>query len=147
MENGLEAVAAVTRSKYDLVLMDIHMPEMDGVTATMKIRSLPDPVSGVPIIALTADAMQGDREKYLEAGMNVYVAKPIDQRDLLSAISRCANVSMPDIDDPAFEALVSTEAPSTPGLGSPSARTLLSFLVARSVWMVLPVKAPHSGLR
>lgn len=86
---GLEAVAAVTRSSYDLVLMDVQMPEMDGTTAARKIRELPEPVASVPIIALTANAMHGDRERYLSAGMNGYVAKPIDQRELFSAIGTC----------------------------------------------------------
>ena len=72
------------------------MAEMDGISATRKIRSLPGPVRNTPIIAMTANAMQGDREKYLEAGMNDYVAKPIDQRDLLNAIARCADVAAPD---------------------------------------------------
>jgi hypothetical protein len=92
VKNGLEAVASVTRSNYDLILMDVHMPEMDGLTATEKIRALPGPMAGIPIIALTANAMQGDRQKYLRAGMNDYVAKPIDQRELHRAIKHCAEV-------------------------------------------------------
>jgi CheY-like chemotaxis protein len=91
VNNGLEAVAAVTRSPYDLVLIDIQMPEIDGVMATAKIRSLPGPVCDIPIIAMTANAMQGNREKYLGAVMKYYVAKPIDQRALLRAIARWAN--------------------------------------------------------
>ena len=106
VENGLEAVAAVTRSRYDVVLMDAHMPEMDGITATRKIRSLPEPVSNVPIIAITADAMSGDRGKFLEAGMNDYITKPIDQRELLKAIKRCVEVSTPDAKVPVDEAPV-----------------------------------------
>jgi hypothetical protein len=101
VENGLEAVAAVTRSNYDLVLMDIQMPEMDGVAATKQIRSLAGPVGQIPIIAMTANAMQGDREKYLLAGMNDYVAKPIDQRDFLTIITRIASIPMPEIDETA----------------------------------------------
>ncbi len=114
VENGLEAVSAVTRSNYDIVLMDIQLPEMDGITATEKIRSLPDPVARVPIIAMTANAMQGDREKYLEAGMNDYVAKPIDQREILSAIMRCTHVPMLDMDDAAFAAPLNTAEASQP---------------------------------
>lgn len=89
VSNGLEAVAAVTRSNYDLVLMDIQMPEMDGITATNQIRSLGGKLGQIPIIAMTANAMQGDREKFLAAGMNDYVSKPIDQRDMFDAIARC----------------------------------------------------------
>ncbi|MFT5440530.1 MAG: PAS domain S-box-containing protein [Alphaproteobacteria bacterium] len=97
VSNGLEALASVTRSPYDLILMDVQMPEMDGIAATEKIRSLPGPAGEIPIIAMTANAMQGDREKYLEAGMNDYVVKPTDQRDLLNAIARCAAVVRPDM--------------------------------------------------
>jgi CheY-like chemotaxis protein len=84
--NGLEAVAAVRQFSYDVVLMDIHMPEMDGMEATQKIRQLPGPVSQVPIIALTADAMDEDRKKMLKAGMNDHAAKPIKPRELFSTI-------------------------------------------------------------
>jgi PAS domain S-box-containing protein len=97
VQDGLEAVAAVTRSSYDLVLMDIEMPQMDGMEATKRIRSLPNKISAVPIIAMTANVMQGDREKYLGAGMNDYVSKPIDQRELISAVMGQSDISMPDM--------------------------------------------------
>ena len=67
VQDGLQAVAAVTRSNYDLVLMDVQMPQMDGTEATKRIRSLPNKISQIPIIAMTANAMQGDRETYLGA--------------------------------------------------------------------------------
>ncbi len=86
--NGVEAVEAVMRSDYDVVLMDIQMPEMDGPTAARRIRALGGTKSETPIIALTANAMKGDRERYLSAGMNDYVSKPINQRDLHEAIWR-----------------------------------------------------------
>ncbi len=95
--DGLEAVAAVTRSHYDLVLMDIQMPKMDGMEATKRIRSLPNKISEIPIIAMTANAMQGDRETYLGVGMNDYVSKPIDQRELINAIVRQSDIAMPDM--------------------------------------------------
>ena len=86
--NGLEALDAVMRTEFDLVMMDVNMPEMDGITATNRIRALPDPKSRLPIIALTANAMKGDREKVLSAGMNDYVSKPINPSKLGQAIER-----------------------------------------------------------
>ena len=88
--NGLEAVQALELVPYDLVLMDVQMPEMDGLEATRIIR---DPQSGVldhaiPIIAMTAHAMKGDREMCLKAGMDDYVAKPIQPEQLFAAIQR-----------------------------------------------------------
>jgi signal transduction histidine kinase/CheY-like chemotaxis protein len=86
VSDGVEAVNAVERDAYDLVLMDIRMPVMDGVEATQRIRALPGPAARLPIIAMTANAMVGDREEYLAAGMDDYVAKPIDFNILLSKI-------------------------------------------------------------
>ena len=86
--NGVEAVQAVQEAHYDIVLMDIHMPEMDGVAAAKKIRELEGDVGAVPIIALTANAMVGDREKYIEIGMNDYASKPVVLDELYGAISR-----------------------------------------------------------
>ena len=86
--NGLEAVSAVMRAPYDLILMDVQMPEMDGITATKRIREIEDSTAQIPIIALTANAMKGDRELYLESGMDDYVSKPIDPKALFSAIRR-----------------------------------------------------------
>ncbi len=86
--NGLEAVSAVMRGSYDLVLMDIQMPQMDGIAATEAIRALPGAVAGIPIVALTANAMTGDRERYLACGMNDYVSKPIDRETLYAVIER-----------------------------------------------------------
>ena len=88
--NGLEAVRALELIKYDLVLMDVQMPEMNGLDATRRIR---DPHSAVldhdvPIIALTANAMQGDRERCLEVGMSDYVSKPIAPRALEQALNK-----------------------------------------------------------
>lgn len=87
-ENGREAVDAVTRGPYDLVLMDVQMPVMDGVTATRRIREMPAPTGSIPIVAVTANAMKGDREAYLNAGMNDYVSKPIDPAKLGEAMRR-----------------------------------------------------------
>ncbi len=86
--NGAEAVEAVKRGSYDIVLMDIQMPEMDGPTATRLIRQLDGPIGRIPIIALTANAMMGHREEYLAAGMDDYVTKPVDRQLLLAAMTR-----------------------------------------------------------
>ncbi|MCG8552476.1 MAG: response regulator, partial [Desulfobacterales bacterium] len=83
--NGLLALEAVQKTKYDAVLMDINMPEMDGCTATRKIREQPE-FKDLPIIAMTANAMAGDREKTLAAGMNDYVPKPINVKKLLHVL-------------------------------------------------------------
>ncbi|MGB0631384.1 MAG: ABC transporter substrate binding protein [Alphaproteobacteria bacterium] len=86
--NGIEAVSAVVRGEYDVVLMDVQMPEMDGVTATRRIREMQGAQSQIPIIALTANAMKGDAEKYRAAGMSDYVSKPIEREKLQAAILR-----------------------------------------------------------
>ncbi len=90
--NGLEAVNAVRDDDDDLVLMDIQMPTMDGVSATREIRGLPGGKANVPIIAVTAGVVTGSRERFLAAGMNDYVPKPIRLADLYAAIDRCLGI-------------------------------------------------------
>lgn len=85
--NGVEAVSKVQGKPYAAVLMDIMMPVMDGVEASKQIRALDTPVAKIPIIALTANAMKGDREIYLSAGMDGYVSKPLSAASLFSALS------------------------------------------------------------
>ncbi|MBV9581368.1 MAG: response regulator [Chloroflexi bacterium] len=86
--NGLEAIAALERQPYDVVLMDVQMPELDGLEATRRIRAQWEPPLGPHIIAMTANAMQGDREDCLSAGMDDYISKPVRIHDLLSALQR-----------------------------------------------------------
>jgi len=87
--NGKEAIERLEASAFDCILMDVQMPEMDGIEATQRIRQLTDPQkAAIPIIALTANALKGDSEKYLAAGMNDYLAKPFDEQGLFRVISR-----------------------------------------------------------
>lgn len=86
--DGAEALAALAQGPFDLIVMDIQMPVMDGLAATRSIRALPHPECDIPIIALTANAMAGDRERYLAQGMNAYVAKPIEPGVLLEVVAR-----------------------------------------------------------
>ena len=85
--NGREALAALDVESFDLVLMDVQMPEMDGLEATAAIRQREQTTGAhVPILAMTAHNMKGDRERCLEAGMDGYVAKPIRPHELMEAI-------------------------------------------------------------
>ncbi|WP_372880100.1 PAS domain S-box protein [Psychromonas sp.] len=86
--NGCEALEVLQDRPYDLVLMDISMPEMDGMTATREIRKLSGAVRNIPIIALTAHHLNGDKERFIAAGMNDYLSKPIDRSATLSCIAR-----------------------------------------------------------
>ncbi len=85
--DGAEAVEAVRLLPYDLVLMDVQMPEMDGLEATRVIRGLPTQASQVPIVAMTANAMRGDDQICLNAGMNGYISKPIDRQKLSDVLA------------------------------------------------------------
>jgi len=85
VENGRLAVEAVRKRTYDLVLMDVQMPEMDGLEAVQEIRR-DRALANLPVIALTAHALEGDREKFLEAGMNGYLSKPFKPHELFSTV-------------------------------------------------------------
>ncbi|MDP6688572.1 MAG: ATP-binding protein, partial [Alphaproteobacteria bacterium] len=85
--SGIEAIEAVQSNPYDLILMDVNMPEMSGVEATKVIRRMAGEPGRIPIIALTANAMKGDRERFLAAGMSDYVSKPLDRDRLIAAVN------------------------------------------------------------
>ena len=86
--NGLEAVMAAQAGGYDLILMDLSMPEMDGLTATRLLRELPGPAGRVPVVAMTADTDEADRVRCQNAGMNDHVAKPVDRVLLLETVEK-----------------------------------------------------------
>jgi len=92
VNNGIEAIAALKSKKFDLVLMDVQMPEMDGLEATRQIRgSVSSEIdTQIPIVAMTAHAMKGDRERCIEAGMDNYISKPLDVDELFHTIEKYA---------------------------------------------------------
>jgi CheY-like chemotaxis protein len=95
--NGRTAVDAMTHGQFDLVLMDVQMPEMDGFEATSAIRALEKQLrrDSTPVVAMTAHAMSGDRELCLSAGMNDYLAKPIDAVALSAVLEKfCSNFTV-----------------------------------------------------
>jgi signal transduction histidine kinase/DNA-binding response OmpR family regulator len=111
VDDGRKAVDAVRTQHYDLVLMDCQMPEMDGFEATRAIREWEGGVDSernaperIPIIALTANALKGDRERCLQAGMDAYVAKPVDPAALMSTIDSLLNLAEGRVSEPDDEA-------------------------------------------
>jgi signal transduction histidine kinase/DNA-binding response OmpR family regulator/ABC-type amino acid transport substrate-binding protein len=111
--NGQEAVAMVQAEPYDLVLMDIQMPEMDGLTASKAIRAIPG-FESLPIVAMTAHAMSGDRELSLSAGMNDHVTKPINLTELFSTLNRWIKPKEPGAAAEAGDAQGSPLKPTDP---------------------------------
>jgi len=95
-ENGAEAVAKVKTSRYDLIFMDVQMPVMDGFQATQEIRSLGEDSASIPIVAVTANAFQSEREKCFSAGMDDYLTKPVDKDRLQQALRRWASGARSD---------------------------------------------------
>jgi CheY-like chemotaxis protein len=100
--NGVEVLQALRRQPYDVVLMDVQMPEMDGLEATRQIRASFAPDAQPCVIAVTANAMTGDRERCLEAGADDYLAKPVDVHALSEALQRCSDRE-PSGDDATLE--------------------------------------------
>jgi CheY-like chemotaxis protein len=124
--NGVEAVQAVHARNFDVILMDMQMPEMDGLEATKRIRQLGAMGRAVPIIAMIANAMQEDRRRCLEAGMNDFVAKPIDSGELLRKIAAHCRA---EIDEAALHATApATETAALSDDQSDALEDLLSSL-------------------
>jgi CheY-like chemotaxis protein len=95
-ENGAEALANWSKGNFDLIFMDVQMPEMDGFEAARQIRVCEcDRQTHIPIVAMTANAMRGDRELCIASGMDDYISKPISRRALTEAIERVAPVAGP----------------------------------------------------
>jgi two-component system cell cycle response regulator DivK len=85
--DGLSGLCIAAREKPDLILMDINLPDIDGMEATARLRSDPE-LAPIPVIALTANAMHGDRERFIAAGCDGYIAKPVTRTELLSAVAQ-----------------------------------------------------------
>ncbi len=94
-ENGYEALEAARSGRFDIVLMDILMPRMDGMAASRAIRALPGPVAEIPIIAVTTAAAPGEVLRYLSCGMNDVVAKPVNRERLAEAIQTALAARQP----------------------------------------------------
>jgi PAS domain S-box-containing protein len=109
--NGLEALAALDQGEFDIVLMDVQMPEMDGREATLAIRARERSTGGhIPIVAVTASAMKGDRERCLEVGMDGYITKPIKYESLIEEVERIGRLPGPPA--PGTEVLVTARSRS-----------------------------------
>ena len=109
VENGREVLDALERERYDVVLMDVQMPELDGLEATRQIRERRGSSDAPRIIAMTANAMEGDRDECLAAGMDDYLSKPIRPEELSRALARCRPARADDaLDDAALGKLVSS---------------------------------------
>jgi len=94
--NGITGVAVAIREKPDLILMDINLPDIDGLEATARIKQQPD-LQDIPIIALTANAMHGDRERFIEAGCDGYLAKPVTKNELLNTVTHFLNYTQESV--------------------------------------------------
>jgi CheY-like chemotaxis protein len=114
--SGVEAIQALERQDYDLVLMDLQMPEMDGLEATCRIRQRWPRPGGPRIIAMTANAMRGDRELCLAAGMDDYISKPVKLPALEAAIQRSGGASSPGTAHEAWTAAAAVASEHAPAI-------------------------------
>ncbi len=122
-DNGRKALAALEQQSFDVVLMDVQMPEMDGLEATAAIRAKERTAGGhVPIVAMTARAMKGDRERCLEAGMDDYVSKPLQPSELCDTVERLTTAMDGDPHATAAESTAVSASPTRPASQSPPNR-------------------------
>ena len=131
VENGHQAVDAVRALDLDVILMDIQMPELDGMQATQMIRAMPAPKCHIPIIALTAHAMAGAREEYLAAGMDDYVSKPVSPEILLSKLAdlgMATKARTPKAVASVASQAIETTSPSHPALDAERLKMLEEML-------------------
>jgi CheY-like chemotaxis protein len=89
--NGLSAIDKITEMKYDLILMDVHMPEMDGIETTLRIRQIENNLSRTPIFAITSNMFKEQKIKCIDAGMDEYIVKPIHAKALVDHINHYLN--------------------------------------------------------
>lgn len=122
VDDGFQALHALDRTPYDLVLMYCQMPEMDGYTATEHIRRHPQ-VADVPVIAMTAGDIAGDRERGLAAGMDDYITKPVKPDELETALSRWVGTVGGPMDATAVSGRQAVQRGPTPGSTSTASRS------------------------
>lgn len=118
VNNGLAAIEALQTQAFDLVLMDVQMPVLSGVDAALAIRKLDTPLGQIPIVALTANALVSDRERFLQSGFNDYLSKPFRRNQLLSVVQRVTQSVTPHTPDAHVEqttpgATITTKPDST----------------------------------
>jgi two-component system, sensor histidine kinase and response regulator len=113
--NGYAALDAIAMQRFDVVLMDVQMPELDGVETVKAIRAQ-EHLQSLPVIAMTAHAMLGDRERFLDCGMSDYIAKPIDEEQLLTVLGRWIHVQTETVEAPAEEPAAAALPEMMPGL-------------------------------
>ena len=149
VDNGLQAVDAVRRNTYDVVLMDAQMPELDGIGATQEIRALAQPKCNIPIIAMTANAMMGAEKEYLGAGMNDYVSKPVQPEVLFTKLAGIARVIDEASPAPNAEAATLKSVSAIAGKVRPKVDAVAALDLDKlaSLEGVLPPESVHDLLR
>ncbi len=144
-ENGAKGLQAVQDKHYDVVLMDIQMPVMDGLQATQEIRSLEGGFSELPIIAMTAHALKEDIKKSLAAGMNGHVTKPIDPEALFKALSRCVKPSEKPVAEQTAVVMTDSMPETLPGIDLADGLTRLNGNWTVYKRILLSFRDKHAG--